>query len=236
VPPSVNKVIKSLQSLGDRKIATHSQRFFKTGPGEYGEGDIFLGIRVPVIRQQVKKFKGLTLEITLSLLKSNYHEVRLFAVLMLVDLYQRANSTEKNKIYHDYLNHSQWINNWDLVDSSAHKIVGVHLLTKSREPLYQLTKSALLWDRRIAMIACYHFIKNDDFEDAFEISLKLLDDSHDLIHKAVGWMLREIGKRNFELENRFLKRHYQQMPRTMLRYAIEKFPETLRQDYLKSII
>lgn len=230
------KVNSQLKSLADPKIAAHSARFFKSGPGEYGEGDRFLGIRVPVLRKQVKLFKDLPLVTCVELLHNPFHEIRLFAVLMLVRLYQQANSDQQTVIYNTYLRNSEWVNNWDLVDSSAHKIVGIHLLHTNRSKLYQLAESELLWDRRIAMIACYHFIKNDDFADTLRLAQLLLDDQHDLIHKAVGWMLREVGKRNFDIENGFLAKHYKKMPRTMLRYAIEKFPPSLRRAYLRSEI
>ena len=228
------QVINQLKSLADPKIAEHSARFFKSGPGEYGEGDLFLGIRVPVIRKQVKSYQNLPLNICVELLQNSFHEVRLFAVLMLVSRYQSANSEQQAVIYETYLSNSNRVNNWDLVDSSAHKIVGVHLQQANRRKLYELAQSELLWDRRIAMIACYHFIKNDDFVDTLKLAKLFLNDQHDLMHKAVGWMLREVGKRNFDTENEFLIKHYQKMPRTMLRYAIEKFPSALRQAYLKS--
>jgi 3-methyladenine DNA glycosylase AlkD len=231
-----SNVIKKLKSIADPQIAAHSSRFFKSGPGEYGEGDRFLGIRVPEIRKQVKVFKSVSLDTCNELLHNPFHEIRLFAVLMLVSHYQRGDSEQQATIYSLYLSNSRWVNNWDLVDSSAHKIVGVHLQQADRKPLYQLAKSELLWDRRIAVIACYHFIKHDDYVDIINLAQLLLDDDHDLIHKAVGWMLREVGKRHFDVENDFLTQYYRQMPRTMLRYAIEKFPLPLRQAYLKSEI
>ena len=226
------KIIETLQSLGNSEIVYHSKRFFKTGVGEYGEGDQFLGIRVPIVRQQVRKFNQCSLEDSLVLLANPYHEVRLFAVLKLVELYQTAPIVLKNKIYTSYLENSHWVNSWDLVDSSAHKIVGSHLLKLSKRPLFQLAKSDLIWDRRIAMIACYHFIEKDAFDDALKLAQLLLNDPHDLIQKAVGWMLREVGKRDLEREVFFLNLYYRQMPRTMLRYAIEKFPPELRLEYL----
>ncbi len=231
-----SNVIKKLKSIADPQIAAHSSRFFKSGPGEYGEGDRFLGIRVPEIRKQVKVFKSVSLDTCIELLHNPFHEIRLFAVLMLVSHYQRGDSKQQATIYSLYLSNSRWVNNWDLVDSSAHKIVGVHLQQTDRKPLYQLAKSELLWDRRIAVIACYYFIKHDDYVDIINLAQLLLDDDHDLIHKAVGWMLREVGKRHFDVENDFLTQYYRQMPRTMLRYAIEKFPLPLRQAYLKSEI
>ena len=231
-----SNVIKKLKSIADPQIAAHSSRFFKSGRGEYGEGDRFLGIRVPEIRKQVKAFKSVSLDTCIELLHNPFHEIRLFAVLMLVSHYQRGDSKQQATIYSLYLSNSRWVNNWDLVDSSAHKIVGVHLQQTDRKPLYQLAKSELLWDRRIAVIACYYFIKHDDYVDIINLAQLLLDDDHDLIHKAVGWMLREVGKRHFDVENDFLTQYYRQMPRTMLRYAIEKFPLPLRQTYLKSEI
>ena len=229
-------VLREIKKLANPEIAKHSQRFFKTGPGEYGEGDRFLGIRVPVIRQQVKNFHGLALQKVLELLKSEFHEIRLFAVLMLVDLFERGDETSRSKIYRQYLKHTKWINNWDLVDSSAHKIVGAYLADKPRKPLYQLAASELLWDKRIAMIACYCLIKQDDFEDTLKLAKLFLNERHDLMHKAVGWMLRELGNRNFEVEDGFLLKYYQKMPRTMLRYAIEKFPKDRKRDYMKGLI
>ncbi len=221
-----------LRDLGDAKIAEHSARFFKAGPGEYGEGDRFLGIRVPVLRSNVKKFRGAPLRATISLLKSKWHEERLFAVLLLVQEYKRASADEKDAIYAAYLTNRQYVNNWDIVDSSAHLIVGPHLAATSRNTLYELAKSDRLWDRRIAMMATYHYIRQQDFKDALQIAQLLRDDEHDLLHKVVGWMLREIGNRDFAREEKFLQRHYRQMPRTMLRYAIEKFPQARRKAYL----
>jgi 3-methyladenine DNA glycosylase AlkD len=222
----------AIRGLGDPHIAEHSGRFFKTGKGEYGEGDKFLGIRVPVIRQQVKKFKGLSLEDTLRFLRSDYHEERLFALLMLVYKFQRGDEQQRKKIYQVYLGHTDRINNWDLVDSSAHLIVGAYLENRSRSKLYQLAKSKDLWRRRIALMSTFYFIKQSDFDDALAVSKLLLSDDHDLIHKAVGWMLREVGNRDGPLERTFLETRYKTMPRTMLRYAIEKFPEAERKRYL----
>jgi len=169
-------------------------------------------------------------------LKSEFHEERLFAVLLLVAKYKNAKDDEKTAIYTAYLKNTQYINNWDIVDSSAHLIIGPHLERRNRIPLYNLAKSTDLWEKRISIISTYHYIKQNDFSDTLKIAKILLNDEHDLIHKAVGWMLREIGNRNRKTEELFLNTHYQSMPRTMLRYAIEKFPEKLRQDYLKSRI
>ncbi len=229
---STKEIQTTLRALSDPVIAKHSQRFFKTGKGEYGEGDKFLGIRVPVLRKQIKKYKATSLKQNLNLLKSAYHEERLFALLLLVYKFKHADADGKTTIYEAYLNNSQYINNWDLVDSSAHHIVGAYLEDKDRQPLYALAASNNLWQRRIAVLACFHLIDQNQFDDALKVSTVLLNDPEDLIHKAVGWMLREIGKRDLAVEKAFLDRHHQQMPRTMLRYAIEKFPEKERKHYL----
>lgn len=226
----------ALRALAEKKIAVHSARFFKSGKGEYGEGDRFLGIRVPVLRQQVRRFQDAPLRAVTSILKSAFHEERLFAVLLLVDQYQRGDDETKDRVYLLYLDHREYINNWDIVDSSAHLIVGRHLGKGHRDPLYELARSTVLWDRRIAMMATYHYIRQLDFKDALRIARILRDDDHELIHKAVGWMLREIGNRNRLVEERFLKTNYKRMPRTMLRYAIEKFPAGRRKAYLNGSI
>ncbi len=233
---SLKDVKAQMQELSNPKIAEHSLRFFKTGPGEYGEGDLFLGIRVPVTKKVARKFKELPVDEVLKLLKSKYHEERLLALIMLVNRFKKETDKEQKKIYEAYLSHTEYINNWDLVDGSAHQIVGGYLFERDRKPLYQLAKSKSLWERRISMIATYTFIKRDDFEDTLKLSAILLTDEEDLMHKAVGWMLREVGKKDIEVEERFLRKHYKRMPRTMLRYAIEKFEERKRQRYLKGEI
>ncbi len=225
-----------MANLGNPEIAAHSQRFFKTGPGEYGEGDLFRGIRVPEQRKVARKFKHIDLGTAEELLHSPYHEDRLTALLILVEKYKKKDPEQRQTIYDLYLANTAWINNWDLVDSSAHKIVGPHLENRDRGILYELVKSDSLWERRIAMMTTHYFISKGDFEDALRLAELLLHDEHDLIHKVVGWMLRELGKRNFDLEDAFLQKHYQSMPRTMLRYAIEKFPEERRQAYLKGLV
>lgn len=227
------EIKRALRALGDPVIAEHSQRFFKTGKGEYGEGDRFIGIRVPVIRKQVTHYQKISIRVILTILKSPYHEERLFAVLSLVHRYQRGDVPDRKKIFESYLENIRYINNWDLVDSSAHLIVGPWLEFRSRKRLYRMARSADLWTRRVAIMSTFHFIRNHEFDDTLGIALLLLDDEHDLIHKAVGWMLREVGNRERQAEERFLKKNYQKMPRTMLRYAIEKFPEKSRQAYLK---
>ena len=229
---SLKDVKAQMQELSNPKIAEHSLRFFKTGPGEYGEGDLFLGIRVPVTKKVARKFKELPVDEVLKLLKSKYHEERLLALIMLVNRFKKETDKEQKKIYEAYLSHTEYINNWDLVDGSAHQIVGGYLFERDRKPLYQLAKSKSLWERRISMIATYTFIKRDDFEDTLNLSAILLTDEEDLMHKAVGWMLREVGKKDIEVEERFLRKHYKKMPRTMLRYAIEKFEEKKRKGYL----
>ena len=233
---SLKEVKSHMQELRNPKIAEHSLRFFKTGPGEYGEGDMFLGIRVPVTRKVARKFRELPFEQTLELLKSKYHEERLLALFMLVAIFKKGDEAEQKKIYEAYLNHTDFINNWDLVDSSAHQIIGGYLLKRDRKPLYRLAKSKSLWERRISVIATYTFIKREDFTDTVKLSEILLTDGEDLMHKAVGWMLREVGKLDLEIEENFLRKHYKKMPRTMLRYAIEKFEEGKRQGYLKGKI
>ena len=227
------RTIRRLRELGDSEIAAHSQRFFKTGPGQYGEGDRFLGIRVPVIRKCVREYRTISLQDAVEIVKSPFHEARLLALLILVAKYSAAKeNAEREAIYRSYLSHTEFINNWDLVDSSAEHIVGAHLFGSDRRPIYRLARSKSLWERRIGIMATFHFVKREDFSDTLAIAELMLGDKEDLIHKAVGWMLREVGKRNRNVEEEFLTKHYKQMPRTMLRYAIEKLPETERQAYL----
>ncbi len=225
-----------LQSLAIPEIARHSQRFFKTGPGQYGEGDLFLGIRVPKLRELAKEFIDSPLSEARRLLRSAYHEERLFALLLLVQKFSGGNAARQKTIYEMYLKNTRYINNWDLVDLSAYLIVGSYLADKNRRPLYRLAQSASLWERRIAIISTFHFIKHNQFADTLKIAGLLLADQEDLMHKATGWMLREVGKRDLSAEKEFLKAHYRRMPRTMLRYAIEKFPEEERRKYLKGMI
>ncbi|MBI2548800.1 DNA alkylation repair protein [Candidatus Woesearchaeota archaeon] len=227
------KLKQTLQRHADSERAKILQRFFKTGKGEYGEGDIFLGITVPVQRQIAKTFHNLTIKDIHELLKSKIHEHRLLALLILVGQYEKGSSTEKKEIVVFYLKHGQWINNWDLVDLSAPKILGDYLLDNPRDVLYKLVRSPSVWERRIAIIATYTFIRHQQFDDTIHIAELLMKDSHDLIHKAVGWMLREVGKQSLDVEEQFVNEHCQHMPRTMLRYAIERFPEQKRKIYLQ---
>lgn len=229
---SANDIEKRLKEMGDKDDAKFLQGFFKTGPGQYGEGDIFLGIRVPAVRTLAKEYKDLPSETVLSLLKSPYHEVRLFALIWLVNAFAKSDEATQKKIYGLYLANTAYINNWDLVDLSAPRIVGAYLLDKSRKPLYQLAKSKSLWERRIAVLATFWFIRDKQFEDALRIAELLLTDKEDLIHKAVGWMLREIGKRDIKRVEPFLQKHCRTMPRTMLRYAIERFTPAKRKMYM----
>lgn len=222
-----------LRSAADPARAEFSRRFFKTAPGEYGHGDVFIGITVPALRRVVREFQALPLDDAVKLLSSTIHEERLMAVLILVRKFAKGSSEDQERIYGAYLANTRFINNWDLVDASAEYIVGAFLRDRSRRPLHALARSKNLWERRISILSTFHFIKHDEFEEALKIAEKLVADDEDLIHKAVGWMLREIGKRDLATEESFLKKHYQKMPRTMLRYAIEKFPETKRQAYLK---
>ena len=219
-----------------QKKARKHQRFFKTGAGEYGEGDIFLGVTVPELRKLAKEYKTIGPNEINQLLQSPIHEERLLSLFLLIHRYSKGDEPEKKRIYEFYLKNAKFINNWDLVDSSAGHIVGAFLFGKSKNPLYDLVKSKNLWKRRISIISTFYFIKHNQFGDTLQISKILLSDKEDLIHKAVGWMLREIGKRDMIIEENFLKTHYKNMPRTMLRYAIEKFPESKRQRYLKGKI
>jgi len=212
------------------------QRFFKTGPGEYGEGDVFAGITVPDLRAVCRECRDAPTPEILELLVSPVHEERLLALMLLVEAFKRGTDSTKRDIYRLYLANTKFINNWDLVDSSAPQIVGAWLAGRSRAPLGRLARSSSLWERRIAIIATLFFIRQDDLEETFRIADLLLADDHDLIHKAVGWMLREAGKRSPDAEREYLKTRYRRMPRTMLRYAIEKLPEAERRRYLARTI
>ncbi len=225
-----------LRELADPAQAENLQRFFKTGPGQYGEGDIFIGVKVPQIRKVAREGRALGLPGVESLLHSGIHEERLLALLILVIQFEKADRTQRKAIYDFYMANTTRVNNWDLVDLSAHHIVGAFLADRSRTVLQRLARSRDLWTRRIAIIATFYFIRRNEFDDTLAVADLLLTDDHDLIHKAVGWMLREVGKRDLAVEEDFLKPRYSRMPRTMLRYAIERFPEPKRQRYLKGTI
>ena len=222
-----------LRSLADPAVAAGSARFFKTGPGEYGEGDIFIGVKSPKLKMVAKEFKALPLAEVQRLLQSSIHEDRTLALVILVGQFTKADDATRKRIYDLYLANTKHINNWDLVDISAQQIVGGYLETRSRRPLDRLAKSASIWERRIAIVATHWFIRQGDFADTLKIAEILLTDKEDLIHKAVGWMLREVGKRDMAVLEAFLGEHCRMMPRTALRYAIERLPDEKRRAYLK---
>lgn len=232
VKPNLADFESTISKLRDPERAIISQRFFKTLPGQYGHGDIFIGLTVPQCRLIAKRYYTFSIHQVTELLHSPIHEYRLIALIILIYQFRHQPEDQQN-IYDFYLQNTTYINNWDLVDLSAPNIVGQFLLSRDRQILVQLAKSTSLWERRIAIIATMAFIAKGEYQNTFQISKILLTDRHDLIHKAVGWMLREVGKRcGQEIEEEFLRQHYHHMPRTMLRYAIERFPESLRQRYL----
>jgi 3-methyladenine DNA glycosylase AlkD len=230
--PTLAALRAELYALADPADAIHLQRFFKTAPGEYGAGDKFLGLRVPSLRRLVREYRQLADVHAVEMLASAWHEERLLALMLLVEGYRRGDTARRESIHRAYLAHTRYINNWDLVDSSAEHIVGLHLESGDLELLDRLARSSDIWERRIAIISTFHFIRQNEFGPTLRIAELLLKDSHDLIHKAVGWMLREVGKRDRGVEDAFLKKHYREMPRTMLRYAIERHPEKVRKQYL----
>ncbi len=226
---------KTVKENSNPELGIFLQRFFKTGKGDYAEGDVFAGIKVPVSRKIAKQFKNLSLADLSELIKSKIHEERLIALFILVDKMKKANEKEQKKIFKFYVKNMKYVNNWDLVDLSAEKIIGEYLFDRDRELLFKLAKGDL-WERRIAVLSTFNFIKKKDHITTLKIAGLLLRDKHDLIHKALGWMLREIGKRDLQTEEDFLEKHYKSMPRTMLRYSIEKFPEKKRKAYLEGKI
>lgn len=234
--PLLNDIQEDLMKYASKEKAEILQRFFKTGPGEYGEGDVFVGVKVPEIRQTAKRYQNCSFAEITKLIKSPVHEQRLLALIILVQQYEK--NGEQEKIFDFYLKNTRYVNNWDLVDLSAPHIVGRFLFEtkKKRLKMYDLAMSKSLWERRISIISTLTFIRNNDFKDVFMLAKILLKDREDLIHKAVGWMLREVGKRDLAQEENFLSEKYKGMPRTMLRYAIERFPEKKRQAYLKGKI
>ncbi|MDO8554631.1 MAG: DNA alkylation repair protein [Candidatus Micrarchaeota archaeon] len=228
------QILKNIEMLANPSKAKILSGFFKTGKSEYGEGDIFIGLTVPQSREIAKKYIDLGFNDIKKLLDSKIHEHRLIALLILVERFRKANEKQRKIIYEFYMSNTKYINNWDLVDLSADKIVGEHLfLNGNKSILYELARSQNLWKRRIAIIATFAFIKKGKFTDTFTIAELLMQDKHDLIHKAVGWMLREVGKRNQEVEEEFLMKHYKKMPRTMLRYSIERFNDEKRKFYME---
>lgn len=230
---TAQNIITDLQALGNPEKAAHLSRFFKTGKGEYGEGDLFIGVTVPEQRGIAKKYRSAEFPVLRELIASPYHEVRLTALLILVSQFEKNKNEEFRKSCVDfYLSQTRYINNWDLVDLSCYKLLGVWLTDKDRSLLYTLSESANLWDQRISIVTCMHFVRKGDFKDCLALSERLLNHPHDLIHKAVGWLLRETGKKDRQVLTDFLQTRYRQMPRTMLRYAIEHYPEEERKKYL----
>jgi len=227
------EIEKDLKALSNPERAKMSAGYFKTGKGEYGEGDVFLGLTVPQQRVIAKKYAHADLSTIDTLMKSNIHEHRFTALEILVMKFETAGEAERKEIFGFYLKHTASVNNWDLVDTSAPYIVGEYLLDNDRAILHKLAKSKNIWERRIAIVATFAFIRNNDFKDTLKLSEILFTDSHDLIHKAVGWALREVGKKNQTEEENFLRKFYKQMPRTMLRYAIERFDAKKKIFYMK---
>lgn len=228
----LDEIKKELFTLANKAQAAHLNRFFKTGPGQYGEGDVFLGIKVPVQRQVAAKYKDLELDEIEELLHEKFHEMRLTAIIILVNQFKKADKELRSKIVRLYLKNTKWINNWDLVDLSAHYIIGAYLLDKPRDVLYKLATSKMLWERRIAIISTFAFIRNGEYADTKKLSEILAGDKHDLMHKACGWMLREMGKRDEGELIAFLDKNALKLPRTSLRYAIERLEEGKRRYYL----
>jgi 3-methyladenine DNA glycosylase AlkD len=229
----LDEIRQKLRDAASAERAAGALRYFKTGPGGYGEGDRFLGVAAPDMRRLAREFQSLKLRDIRTLLMSEWHEERSLALLIMVRQYERGDQHARDAIYDAYLRSTRRINNWDLVDCSAPHIVGAHLASRSRAPLRQLAKSSALWERRIAILATQHYIRRGEFDETLRIAGMLLADRHDLIHKAVGWMLREVGKGDRRVLEGFLDRHASTMPRTMLRYAIERFPAAARKRYLR---
>ncbi|RKF15687.1 DNA alkylation repair protein [Alginatibacterium sediminis] len=230
---SAQQLIDSLESLANPEQALLSLRYMKSAPGDYAFGDQFLGVKMGPIRDLAKTYRNLPLSEVLLCLHSPWHEVRSCALVIWTLQFAKATAEQQQTIYRDYLANTDFINNWDLVDISTPKIVGLYLLDKPRNDLYQLVKSDVLWQRRIAVLACFPMIRNGESTDILKLCEVLLEDKEDLIHKACGWMLRELAKRNQAIVEQFLQDHYSQINRTQLRYAIERFEPELRQRYLK---
>lgn len=225
----ITDIKAALHALADPDRAKQLSRYFKTGPGDYAAGDIFIGVTVPVMRKIAQQFRDLSVADLHHLIVSSIHEERFLALAILVLQYVQ----KSEEVYTFYLDNRRYINNWDLVDLSAPQIMGAHLFGRDRTILFDLARSAALWDRRIAIVATHYFIRNKDFSSTLRLAEELLTDPHDLIHKAAGWMLREVGKRDIQVLEGFLDQHALTMPRTMLRYTIERFPEDKRKSYLK---
>ena len=234
MPKNLQTLKQTIHQQANAAKAKVLMTFFKTGKGEYAQGDKFLGLTVPLQRSIAKQYHALSLKDLQVLLKSPWHEERLIALIILVMQFKKSDEKARRCIYEFYLKNTLAINNWDLVDLSAYHIVGAFLEDKDKTPLFDLAKSRVMWERRIAMVSCFHFIRLKQTQPALSIAKVLLKDPHDLMHKAVGWMLREVGKRASEAKlEEFLKANYDDLPRTALRYAIERFPEAKRQQYLK---
>lgn len=236
MPITLVEIQERVRLEANPKVASQLQRFFKTGTGQYGEGDVFLGIRVPDLRRLANAFGDVPAPVLPLLLASPYHEERMLSLLLMISRFEKGDERARERLCRLYLSNTRHINSWDLVDVSAPHIAGAYFQDKDKAPLYELARSSMLWERRISMVATFHDIRRHRFDDALAISVLLLADKEDLIHKAAGWMLREIGKRNASVLDRFLIRHYRDMPRTMLRYAIEKFSEDKRLAYLKGAV
>lgn len=229
----LSQLKKELKSYYNEERAEHSKRFFKTGKGQYGEGDIFLGMSTPMVKDIVKKYNSLNLSDCELLLHSKIHEERTVALLILVYQFEKGNELIKRRIFNIYIKNTLFINNWDLVDITAPNIIGNYLFEKNRELLYKFAKSNMLWEKRISIVSTLFFIRKNDFKDTLKISEILLNDKEDLIHKATGWMLREVGKRDEKTLLKFLDKYHKIMPRTMLRYSIEKFSQDQRKKYME---
>ncbi len=233
---TLKQVERAMRALKDDRKNKVMQKFFKTSKGSYGEGDVFLGLTVPQTRTIAKKYWDMSFTDIKKLLHSKYHDERLCALLMLIERFEKGSKGVRKTVYDFYITQAQYVNNWDLVDLSADKIVGVYLLDRKKAILSTFAKSDNLWERRISIVATHAFIRENQFQDTLRIAKILLHDEHDLIHKAVGWMLREVGKRDVKVMEKFLVQSYATMPRTMLRYAIEKLPEKRRKAYLKGVV
>jgi 3-methyladenine DNA glycosylase AlkD len=234
-PLRLAEIRRRLHALADPGVAAVQQGYFKTGPGEYGEGDRFIGVKIPPLRELAAACYGAAEGDLLAMLASPVHEERMLALMVLVRGFERGDEDQRRRVYDLYLSNTRFVNNWDLVDSSAPQIVGGWLAGRGwRRTLERLARSKSLWERRIAILATYQFIRRDDFRPTFHVARRLLSDPHDLIHKAIGWMLREVGKRDLPVLEAFLREHLQRMPRTALRYAIERLPEARKRQYLRA--